>query len=331
MRFTKRIWDWSPGELRYARQLGLTHIIGHMPQDPSAADWDFLDFVQMKKYTEAFGLELAAIESPPPGVMEEILQAGPRRDWAIARFCSLVEDMGRAGIPVLGYHFSVLGNWGRWRQGLSGGGRGDAGVMSFDYDLVKDAPLTELGEVSEEEMWDRFRYFAERVMPAAEKAGVKLACHPDDPPVPVLRGIARILSSVDGLKRLVETVPSPSNGLTFCQGTVAEMGVDVLEATRYFLRYRKIFIVHFRNVRRLPGDGLKYDEVFIDEGDVDTAQAMRTYIEMGYDGLMDPDHAPVMEGDTQFGRHRGYAYSIGYMTALRKLLDRARGPEDQPR
>ncbi len=320
MNLSKRLSDWTPSELRYTRQLGIRHIIGYMPKELACPHWEFLDFVGMKKEAERYGLELAAIGCPPVEVMREIVVAGPGRDEAITSFCACVENMGRAGIPVLGYTFSILGCWGRWRHGLSGGGRGDAGLMSFDHDLVKDAPLTEFGEISADEMWDRFAYFAERVVPVAEKAGVKLACHPDDPPVPTLRGIARIMNSFDGLKRLVETVPSPSNGLTFCQGTVAEMGADVMEAIRYFVERKKIFIVHFRNIRRLPGESKKFDEVFIDEGDVDMAQAMKIYIDSGYDGLMDADHAPVMEGDSQWGRERGYAFSIGYMTALKKLL-----------
>jgi len=274
----------------------------------------------MKKGAASHGIELAAIGCPPQKVMREILLAGPNRDKAIRDFCTCVENMAKAGIPVLGYDFSVLANWGRWRQGLDGGGRGDAGVMSFDYDRVKDAPLTELGEITADEMWDRFAWFAERVIPVAEKAGVKLACHPDDPPVPILRGVARILSSLEGMKRLIETFPSPNNGLTFCQGTVAEMGVDVIEAIRYFVQRKTVFIVHFRNVRREPGESVRYDEVFIDEGDVDMARAMREYIELGYDGLIDPDHAPVMETDTQWGRQRGYAFAIGYMTALKDVL-----------
>ena len=172
--------------------------------------------------------------------------------------------MGKAGIPILGYYFSIAGVWGHWRAYDSGGGRGDAGLKSFDYDLVKDAPVVETGRVSVEEMWDRLTYFLERVVPVAESAGVKLAAHQDDPPAEELRGTGRLLTSHEGMKRLIETVPSPSNGLEFCQGTVAEMGPDrAVDAIRYFGGQGKIFYVHFRNVR---GQFPKFDEVFIDEG-----------------------------------------------------------------
>ena len=321
MHLSKRIWDWADAELRYARQLGVRHILGSVPAEIANPAWEFIDLLQLRKRAESHGLELAAIESPPEAIMREIVRAGPDRDRAIDHFRTCLTNMGQAGIHVLTYNFALNPCWGRWRSGLSGGGRGDAGLMSFDSELVKDAPPGPDGEVTADEMWDRFTYFAERVIPTAEEAGVKLACHPDDPPVPILRGAAQILADLNGLKRLIETVPSPNSGLLFCQGTVAEMGVDVMDAIRYFLQRQKIFAVHFRNVRILPGPGLKYDEFFIDEGDVDMAQAMRTYAEYGYDGPIDPDHAPVMETDNQWGRHRGYAFSIGYMTALTRMLD----------
>lgn len=321
MKISKRVAEITGPELKFAKQMGVNHIIGYMPEERAQPCWEFLDMVQTRKFVESYGLELAALGCPPSAIMKEIMNAGPRRDEQIANFCTCVRNMGKAGIPVLGYSFSVMSNWGRWREGLSGGGRGDAGLMSFDYELVKEAPLSEIGRVSADEMWDRLTYFLERVVPVAEQSGVKLACHPDDPPVPELRGVARILSSVDGLKRLIEIAPSPYNGLLFCQGTVAEMGDDVMEAIRYFGKRKRIFIVHFRNIQRLPGSALNYDEVFIDEGDVDMFQAMKAYADVGYDGLLDPDHAPVVVGDSQWGRHRGLAFALGYMSALKSIAE----------
>lgn len=213
--------------------------------------------------------------------------------------------------------------------GSTGGARGDAGVISFDYELVKDAPHTELGCVDADEVWRRFTAFAERVMPVAEKVGVRLACHPDDPPVPELRGISRIFSSVDGLPRLIETVPSPSNGLNFCQGTMGEAGEDMEAAIGRLIPTGKVFVVHFRNIHRLPGPSLRYDETFIDDGDMDMISSMQLYDEMGYDGLIDPDHAPVMEGDGQWNRERGFAHSIGYMTAVKQMIDRKKDNGDR--
>ena len=322
MKISKRVPGLEHEKLKYARQLGVRHIIGYMPEESA---WDFQDLLEARKRVESWGLELAALGSPPKETMKSVMTAGQDRDEQIDRFRMCLRNMGRVGIPVLGYNFSLLGNWGRWREGLQGGGRGDAGLMSFDYDLVKNAPPSELGPVSDEEMWSRLEYFLRAVVPVAEEEGVGLACHPDDPPVPQMRGIARILRTVDGLKRLIETAPSPANGLTFCQGTVAEMGADVLEAIRTFGERKKIFIVHFRNVSVHSHDPLNYDEVFIDEGDVDMLEAIKAYREVGYEGLLDPDHAPVMAGDSQWGREKGLAFALGYIRALEKTADRAQG------
>ena len=299
-------------DLKYAKQLGVDHIIATTPRLAGNGYWEFIDLLQLRKRVEAAGLKLAAIENIPWQHYDKILLAAPGRDEQIENVCKTIRNMGVAGIPILGYYFSIVGVWGHWRDYDSGGGRGGAGVKSFDYELVRDAPLTEAGEVSGEEMWSRLTYFLQRVIPVAEEAGVKLAAHPHDPPAPVLRGVARILGSIEGLERLIETVPSECNGLDFCQGTVAEMGVDVVEAIRYFGERGKIFYVHFRNIK---GAFPKFDEVFIDEGDVDMLEAMRTYKQVGFDGVMRPDHTPRVAGDTSWG-HRGRAFAVGYMKAL---------------
>ena len=146
---------------------------------------------------------------------------------------------------------------------------------------------------------------------------MKLAAHPDDPPIPYINGIGRLLHNHEGMQRLIDIVPSANNGLEFCQGTVAEMGTDaVIDAIRNFGGQGKIFYVHFRNIRgQLPA----FDEVFIDEGDVDMHAAMRVYKEVGYDGVLIPDHCPVIEDDKGF-RHRGMAFSLGYMRALMQAV-----------
>jgi len=171
-------------------------------------------------------------------------------------------------------------------------------------------------------MWARLSYFLDAVVPVAEEAGVQLACHPDDPPVDVLRGTARILNSTEALQRLLDAHPSPNSGLNFCQGTMAEAGADIEAAIRSFVGQRRVFVVHFRNIERHDSDHLSFDETFIDEGDVDMIAMLRLYHELGYDGLMDPDHAPVLEGDGQWTRERGYAYALGYMRAVQQEWER---------
>ena len=190
----------------------------------------------------------------------------------------------------------------------------DRYMEKFDMITLRQEAISAILEATEDEIWKRIKYFLERVSPIAEESGVKLACHPDDPPVPKLKGETRVLGSLEGLKKLLNIVPSPANGLNFCQGTIAEMGVDVIEAIRYFGSRKKINHVHFRNV---CGSLPSFEESFIDDGDVDMLDAMRAYKEVGYIGTIMPDHTPRVEGDTSWG-HRGRAFALGYIKALMK-------------
>lgn len=304
--------------LRYARQLGATHIVVRGARLGDNGYHEFDQLLRMRKHIEAAGLQVAAIENLPWEHWDQVVRGGSGRDAQLDNVCKTIQNMGRAGIPVLGYYFSIVKVWGHWRAYNSGGGRGDAGLKSFDYDLVKDAPVEEGGPVSVDEMWERLVYFLERVVPVAEEAGVKLAAHQDDPPAVQLRGVGRLLTDHEAMQRLIDAVPSPANGLEFCQGTVAEMGPEkTVDAVRRFAGQGKIFYVHFRNVR---GAFPKFDEVFIDEGDVDMLAAMRAYKEAGYDGVLIPDHSPRVAGDTQFG-HRGRAFALGYMRALMQMVE----------
>ena len=192
-------------------------------------------------------------------------------------------------------------------------GRGGAIYRAFDHDRVKSAPPFDgIGVVDEKERWARFLYFARPVIAVAEKAGVRLSMHPNDPPVPVMRGVARIFHHPDNWRRFLQEVPSPASGITFCQGTITEMGVNVFEEICSFGRLGKIFLVHFRAVR---GKVPRYTEVFIDEGDVDRLATMKTYQEVGYTGSMVSDHTPHMQGDNPWD-HMGRAFFHGYLSAL---------------
>jgi len=319
--------------LRFARQLGVTHIVAWMPLPPGTGLWELDDLVRLRSRIESFGLKLAAVENIPPSHWDKILLGDPGREQQVEKVKQTIRNLGKAGIPCLGYTFSIVGVWGHWRDGESGGGRGDAGIKSFDYDRVKDAPPLVrgriwgghrwndlapeqvVGPVDVETMWERLTWFLQEVVPVAEEAGVKLAAHPDDPPVPVLRGIGRLLTSPEALERLTSIVDSPCNAIEFCQGTVAEMGADVVEVIRRLGSRKKIAYVHFRNVR---GAVPSFDEVFIDEGNVDMMAAMRAYAEVGFDGVMIPDHTPKMSCAAPW--HAGMAFAVGYMRALEQKI-----------
>jgi mannonate dehydratase len=179
---------------------------------------------------------------------------------------------------------------------------------------MRNAPLTEYGVVAEEQQWDNLKYFLERVVPVAEKANVKLAMHPDDPPLSPIRGVARIMSSVENYQRLIDLVPSPVNGIALCQGNFTLMTDDLPSVIRQFGEQKKIFFVHFRDVRGTPE---KFAETFHDDGKTDMLACMQAYRDIGYNGVCRPDHYPRM-GDAGFRDDHGLArlFAIGYLKGL---------------
>jgi len=196
-------------------------------------------------------------------------------------------------------------------------GRGGASVTTFDAERIQgeldDRPA---GEVSSEEVWARIAYLYERIVPVAEEAQVRLATHPDDPPMGYYRGVHQALISFEGLKRLVELVPSPYNGLLLCLGCMQEAGEDVPEVIRYFGRRKKIFYVHFRNV---VGTVPKYTEVFPHEGDGDMVANLKALKEVGYEGYVVPDHHFGLAGDSDW-HHCSRAWQVGYIKGLMQAL-----------
>ena len=183
--------------------------------------------------------------------------------------------------------------------------------------LAGNAPLSHGRVYSPEEMWANYEYFLRAIVPVAEEAGVRLALHPDDPPVASLGGVGRIFRDFDGFKRAMDLVDSPANGLDFCHGCWSEMGPGVVEAVRYFGERGKILYVHFRDVQ---GTVPAFQECFINEGNSDMFQMIKALKGTGFTGFLIPDHVPHMVDDTQWG-HRGRAYAIGYMTALLEVLN----------
>ena len=252
----------------------------------------------------------------------------PERDEQIENCQKTIRNIGAAGIPIFTYNMHAMRFYRTCRHVP---GRGGALATSFDIELAKNAPPLAGGPgvdtslipeshrrpISDEEMWDNLTYFLKAVVPVAEESGVKLALHPDDPPIPSIGGVARIMRSPEAFRRAVEIVPSDNNGLLFCQGCFAEMGADVIEEIRYFGNRRKIFSVHFRNIR---GTAENFAETFPDDGRVDMFAAMKAYKEVGFDGLMSPDHSLHIVGDTAWG-HRYWAYAIGHMKGLKKAVD----------
>jgi mannonate dehydratase len=244
-----------------------------------------------------------------------MLGKSPERDQDIDNICRMIENCARAGVHTVKYNMTILGVVRTERTP----GRGGSSYSTFRHAEAKERfTLTVAGSVSSEMMWDRITYFLKRVVPVAEQNKVRLACHPHDPGMPEpegYRGVHRVLGSVDGLKRFIEISASPYHGLNFCQGTVSEMlpqpATQIFDVIRYFGARKKIFNVHFRNIH---GGFLDFQETFPDCGDVDMLAALRVYKEVGYDGLLMPDHVPIIPGDE--GGRQAFAFAFGYIRGL---------------
>ncbi len=326
--------ELSEERLTFARQLGVSGVQLNTPLLPGEARWEESDLRRLRERCESHGLRVEAIENVPNHFYDKAMLGLPGRDEQIEHYQATIRNMGRAGIPILGYHWMPLHVW---RTSASTKGRGDALVTSFDMDLIdgpmvhgiRRHPLLEGREISADELWDNYVYFMNAVLPIAEESGVKLALHPDDPPVPMLGGVARIFGDFAGFKRAMDAFPSPAGGLDFCMGCWSEMAPTatpgVIEAIRYFGKQGKLFYVHFRDVQ---GTVPCFQECFLGEGNVDVVAAMQALHEVGFTGFFLDDHVPHMVDDTEWG-HRGRAFAMGYIMALIKAVDRTL-PTTQP-
>ena len=307
----------SDERLKFAKQIGASGVLLNTPALPGEKRWEFMDLLRLRTHVEDYGLRLEALENTPVSFYDRAMLGLPGRDEQIEHYQATVRNVGKAGIPILGYHWMPNRVW---RTSTTTPGRGGAQVTSFDMDLVRDAPLTHDRAFAEDEMWGNYEYFMKAVAPVAEASGVKLALHPDDPPVASLGGVARLFRDFEGFKRAMEIVPSPNSGLDFCMGCWSEMGPGVIEAIRYFGEREKIFYVHFRDVQ---GTVPKFQECFLGEGNVDVVEAMLTFKQVGFTGFMIDDHVPRMVDDTPWG-HRGRALETGYMMALLEAVNKLR-------
>ncbi len=339
--------------LRFAKQAGVTHIVAHIPghfkedeqkiitsggpsahwgiSDPNDPVWTYAGMSDLKRAINAAGLELEALENFAPAHWYDVLLDGPRKQEQLEHLKRIIRDVGRVGIPIMGYNFSIAGVWGRSEGPFARGGaiavgyenpaqppipKGMVWNMIYDLELYQSNAGT-IGQVSAAEIWSRFSEFLNEMIPVAEEAGVRLALHPDDPPLPTLRGAARLVYHPDLYQRVIDVNPSPANALEFCIGTLSEApDSDIYQAVERYSRAGRIAYIHFRNVQ---GKAPHYHEVFVDEGDTDMLRILSILRDNQFDGVLIPDHTPLFSCAAPW--HAGMAYALGWMRAAMRALD----------
>lgn len=342
--------------LRYARQLGCTHVVLHLTDyfhKENAAQgtdnqpvgdrdgwgvtrnrtvWTTDELLAIKKTVEAAGLVWEAIENFDPGFWYDVLLDGPERDAQMEGLKTLIRNMGEAGIPVMGYNFSLAGVAGR-----TTGPQGRGGAETVIIDGRTDEPPIPRGMVwnmiydpenfgkgvlpptTSEQLWDRFARFLKEIVPVAERAGVAMALHPDDPPFDTVRGTPRLVYRIPLYQKVLDIVPSASNGIECCVGTLGEMegGDDLYAWLAKYAAEGAIKYVHLRNIR---GKVPHFVETFLDEGDIDVLRVVRVLADNGFDGVVIPDHSPLVSCDTPW--LTGMAYALGYIRASMQAVER---------
>ena len=301
---------------RRIRQLGVDHVISGGPRIP----WEEGRLKETMDRLKSNGLTLAnlMISGFPNAIYNR-----PDKDADIEKVIQSVKAAGNVGLPVVEYNWYAH----RAMEGyFEETGRAGAGWTGFDYERMKNLPpLEEEGAHTLDEMWTNITYFLKAVVPAAEKAGVRLALHPNDPPAPLSRGSQQIMGTIDGWKKLVGLVNSPSNGITFDCGVTREMAGDPVEVCRWFASRDRINHVHFRNVKvQKPYE--RYTEVFIDEGENDMFAVMKELVKQKYTRLIYPEHPRGIDYDRERpnfrpqypggGGYAGYAFNVGYTRAM---------------
>lgn len=336
---------------QFARQCGCTHLVIHLvdyfrssrtnrPGDQPVGDdsgwglagdpdriWTFDEIAAIKNEIVDEGLELAAIENFDPAHWYDVLLDGPQKRRQIENLKGIIRNVGKAGVPILGYNFSIAGVAGRVKGEFARGGAEAVGMdgpldkpmpNGMVWNMVYD-PQAAPGVVpgaTPAQLWSRVKFFLDELIPVAEEAGVTLAAHPDDPPLATVRGQPRLVWQPQLFQKLIDLKSSSRNALEFCVGTVAEMADgDVYEAVEHYSRQKKLAYVHLRNVR---GKAPFYRETFIDDGEVDVLRVLRILKRNNFDGVIIPDHAPQMNCPAPW--HAGMGYALGYLQAGLKAI-----------
>lgn len=343
----------QPEYFQFAKQCGCTHLIVHLATYYDSDDrvvtatdvkmnygeshahdliWEFDSLLELRQKAASYGLEIYGIENFSPADWYDVLLDGPKREEQIKNLQRIIRNVGKAGIKVFGYNFSLAGVWGHQKKNAA---RGGAISTCFDASLLDlDAPIPNgqvwnmtyarsdggfMSPVSSDELWDRLKRFLEEILPVAEEAGVELALHPDDPPMPELRGTPRLVYRPEFYQKSIDLVSSKANKLELCLGSMQEMQSDksIYDYLDQYLAQGKVSYIHFRNVK---GKVPCYDEVFLDEGDIDMLRVLKQLKKSGFNGVLIPDHTPLISCGAPW--HAGMAFALGYMRATFQMIEK---------
>jgi mannonate dehydratase len=313
---------FTPGDMRkvkLAKQVGVNHaIVGVAGALGKVRREEYVATLRAIKdeFAQA-GLAIAGVESHPVDA-EKIKLGIAGRDEQIENYKAAIAALSQVGIPMVCYNFMAGLGW--YRTKVDVRERGGALVSEFNLTDAEAKGPTQWGEVSEEKMWSNIEYFLKAVIPVAEKYKIQMALHPDDPPLSPIRGIARIVTSARNYRRIMDMVPSPINGVTYCQANFVLMGEDIAALAAEWCRKQKIFFVHFRDV---TGTKQHFRETFHDNGPTDMVKMLQVYSQNGFAGPMRPDHAPTL--DNEDNDHPGYGmngkiFAFGYMGGIMRAL-----------
>ena len=314
--------------IELAKQMGAYGAVAGLDRrlfkNADAKPWEYEPIKNVVDAWKEVGLNYTVVEGPPTlGTKTKLGLEG--RDEEIENFITFMGNLKKTGVDCICYNWMPVISWARTSTDRPG--RGGALMTAFDYDKIKDKPVTEYGVYSKETLWENLEYFLKAVVPEAEKIEMKLAMHPDDPQVHSIQGIPRIMNTVANFDRMLNVVPSDYNGITMCQGNFSLMGPDIPALIRRWGKAGKIHFVHFRNLHELSGQlpSTKFTETFHDEGDIDMYEAMRAYYDIGFKGALRADHVPTMarEENTMPGYMTlGNLFAIGYIRGLAESVSK---------
>jgi mannonate dehydratase len=300
-----RRWD-------LAKQMGVEKAVVHTLEiGDNSRPWRYEELLDLTQQFRDYGIDVEVIEGCVP-ISDETRLGRAGRDEEIERFKQYLRNLGALDVPVVAYDWMAGKRWARTSTAIPV--RGSSLTTGYDHDLMRNAPDQELAPVEADELWDALEYFLNEVVPVAAEAGVKLALHPDDPPLGAIRGVDRIVNSVENYERILNLYDSEYNGITFCQGNFAAMDVDIPETIRRF--GDRINFVHFRDVE---GDAEHFVETWHDNGPTNMLACIEAYRDIGFEGPARPDHVPTMAGednDNPGYMTLGRLYATGYMKGL---------------